>query len=64
MAGEYFDYRNQAWFTADGVYVRCGHPSEMSCGCFGRKHEGEPVPEYILREYGAGSTAGAYWEAA
>lgn len=35
-----FDYENQAW-VVDGRYIRCGHPDSMSCGCFGRKHEGE-----------------------
>ena len=37
-----FDYDNQAW-TKDGVYVRCGHPEAMECGCYGREHEGEKV---------------------
>lgn len=35
-----FDYKNQAW-VKDGVYLRCGHPTEMDCFCFGRLHEGE-----------------------
>jgi len=35
-----FDYDRQAW-VSDGVYVRCGHPDTMSCGCYGRDHEGE-----------------------
>ena len=38
MAG--YDYDNQAWVRA-GVYVRCGHPETMNCGCFGRLHAGE-----------------------
>ena len=37
-----FDYKNQAW-VENGVYVRCGHPELMECGCFGRIHAGEPV---------------------
>lgn len=39
-----FDYTRQAW-VANGVYVRCGHPETMRCGCFGRQHEGEPSLE-------------------
>ncbi len=35
-----YDYENQAW-VKDGKYVRCGHPEEMNCGCYGREHEGE-----------------------
>ena len=41
-----FDYINQAW-VADGVYVRCGHPETMDCGCYGRTHEGEKTTEAI-----------------
>ena len=37
-----FDYNNQAW-VKDGKYLRCGHPESMTCGCFGRTHEGKPV---------------------
>lgn len=37
-----FDYKNQAW-VENGVYVRCGHPESMECGCFGRAHAGELV---------------------
>lgn len=35
-----YDYDNQAW-NVDGVYIRCGHPEGMDCGCYGRLHEGE-----------------------
>ena len=35
-----YDYENQAW-VVDGRYVRCGHPDNMDCGCYGREHEGE-----------------------
>jgi hypothetical protein len=35
-----YDYTRQAWVT-DGVYVRCGHPELMKCGCYGREHAGE-----------------------
>lgn len=37
----HYDYQNQAW-VRDGVYIRCGHPESMNCGCYGRLHEGEP----------------------
>ena len=35
-----YDYEKQSW-VVDGKYVRCGHPDEMDCGCYGREHEGE-----------------------
>lgn len=35
-----FDYEKQAW-VEDGKYVRCGHPKDMKCNCYGRIHEGE-----------------------
>ena len=35
-----YDYTNQAW-VKDGKYVRCGHPDDMDCDCYGRLHEGE-----------------------
>ena len=35
-----YDYDNQAW-VKNGRYVRCGHPENMPCRCYGRKHEGE-----------------------
>ncbi len=35
-----YDYTRQAW-VKDGVYVRCGHPESMKCGCYGRDHAGE-----------------------
>ena len=35
-----FDYDNQAW-AKDGVYLRCGHPENMDCNCYGRIHAGE-----------------------
>lgn len=35
-----FDYGRQAW-VEDGRYVRCGHPLDMPCKCWGRLHEGE-----------------------
>ena len=37
-----YDYSRQAW-VADGLYVRCGHPEKMDCGCYGKHHAGEPV---------------------
>lgn len=39
-----FDYTNQAW-VVDGAYIRCGHPEEMDCKCFGKLHVGEPAQE-------------------
>jgi len=30
-----FDYKNQVWIKG-GVYIDCGHPSQMKCSCFGR----------------------------
>ena len=39
-----YDYIHQAW-VRDGRYVECGHPFDMACNCYGRKHEGqETVP--------------------
>lgn len=35
-----YDYENQAWVHM-GKYLRCFHPEEMNCGCYGREHEGE-----------------------
>jgi hypothetical protein len=35
-----YDYENQAW-VVNGIYVDCGHPSDMACGCYGREHKGE-----------------------
>jgi hypothetical protein len=35
-----FDYTHQAW-VVDGLYVDCGHPLTMDCGCYGRQHAGE-----------------------
>ena len=35
-----YDYDRQAW-VRNGLYVRCGHPEQMNCGCYGRIHEGE-----------------------
>ena len=37
-----FDYENQAW-VINGLYIRCGHPESMNCGCYGREHQGEAV---------------------
>lgn len=35
-----YDYNNQAW-VVNGVYVTCDHPINMSCGCYGRDHQGQ-----------------------
>jgi len=40
VPNEYYDYENQA-FVKDGKYVRCGHPENMNCKCYGRLHAGE-----------------------
>jgi hypothetical protein len=51
-----FDYTNQAWIV-DGRYIRCGHPEDMDCGCYGRAHAGEladsqpPIAAEADREY-------------
>ena len=37
-----YDYDNQAWYQ-NGVYVRCGHPESMDCGCFGKANAGKAV---------------------
>jgi hypothetical protein len=37
-----YDYDNQAWYK-NGVYIRCGHPDSMDCGCFGKINEGKAV---------------------
>ena len=29
-----------AW-VKNGQYIDCGHPFDMACGCYGRKHAGE-----------------------
>jgi hypothetical protein len=46
-----FDYERQAWTVLRNgrrVYVRCGHPESMDCGCYGRAHAGETVePERL-----------------
>ena len=34
-----FDYDNQAWLV-NGHYVRCGHKTEIDCGCYGKEFEG------------------------
>jgi hypothetical protein len=35
-----YDYEKQVWIK-DGKYQNCGHPTEMNCGCYGRKHKDE-----------------------
>lgn len=37
-----YDYINQAW-VMNGKYITCGHFEVMSCGCYGKVHEGEPA---------------------
>lgn len=34
-----FDYDMQVW-VEDGIVLACGHPSDMVCGCNGRKFAG------------------------
>ena len=46
--GKQFDYENQAWYEdTTGTYIKCGHPSAMDCGCYGKLHEGEKVTGYL-----------------
>jgi hypothetical protein len=35
-----YDYVNQAW-VKKGRYVRCDHPPNMGCHCYGKLHEDE-----------------------
>ena len=35
-----YDYTNQAW-VKNGKYVRCGHPDNMGCSCYGKLNEGK-----------------------
>jgi len=35
-----YDYKNQAWVIG-GKYIKCGHPDDMDCNCYGKNHEGE-----------------------
>lgn len=35
-----YDYEKQAW-VKDGHYIRCGHPLDVDCKCYGKEHEGE-----------------------
>ena len=41
-----YDYDRQAW-VKDGMYLRCGHPQAMQCGCFGREFAGVPVADVV-----------------
>jgi hypothetical protein len=47
----YYDYTNQAWVNDLDVYIRCGHPSNMDCGCYGRLHAGELASPEVIAEY-------------
>lgn len=51
-----YDCTHQAW-VKDGVYVRCGHPESMMCGCYGRDHAGELSLE--REESGKGTERGS-----
>jgi hypothetical protein len=53
-----FDYTNQAW-VQNGRYLRCGHPTEMECDCFGRTHQGERPSRAVLNEMMAEEQANA-----
>lgn len=47
-----YDYDNQAWTELRNgrrVYVRCGHPEEMECDCYGRIHAGETAKMESVR---------------
>ena len=37
-----YSYEHQCWIR-DFTVIACGHPIEMDCGCFSRKHGGEQV---------------------
>ena len=45
-----YDYHNHAW-VQQGVYIRCGHPNEMNCNCYGKLHEGESTTDGTERYY-------------
>lgn len=47
-----YDYEHQAW-VEDGRYVRCGHPEDMGCQCYGKAHEGEPASQAACTVCGA-----------
>ena len=53
VGGPLFDYGRQAWVMSDAAGVwrwqRCGHPTEMMCGCYGREHAGEELSALELR---------------
>lgn len=42
-----YDYENQAW-VENGKYIRCGHPANMDCKCYGKTHDGENTPGLTL----------------
>jgi len=44
MTNEFYDYKNQAW-VVNGKYIKCNHPDEMNCNCYGKLHEGEIAAE-------------------
>jgi len=35
-----YDYDKQTW-VREGKYIRCGHPEDMDCKCYGKIHAGE-----------------------
>lgn len=51
-----YDYDRQAWTVINAagvrVYIRCGHPDDMECGCYGRAHHNQPVKNADLDERG------------
>ena len=46
-----YDYDKQSW-VQNGVYVECGHPKDMDCGCYGRLHAGEATLPRLNRKEG------------
>ena len=42
MIKDGYSYEHQCWIV-DFVVQNCGHPQDMTCGCFGREHQGERV---------------------
>jgi putative ribosome biogenesis GTPase RsgA len=49
MKNTWYDYKNQAWVVS-GKYIKCSHPTEMNCTCYGKLHEGEIAPEELKEE--------------
>ena len=44
-----YDYEKQAWYR-DWCYIRCNHPADMDCQCYGKEHEGESVFASLVKQ--------------